>query len=295
MSHMPLTSDPPAPSVARESSRQLTPPSDTKPSLGMALRRFPLLAIMPVIVLVAAGITLGLQRHPVYTASAELNIGVTDANSQATPGYEEAAQQLASSYSRQATSQLTTGAVAARTHQSAGLIASRLSSSAVPDSPTFYINATGPSIADAVSLANMAAHVLQRSVDAAKRADGKAVQLSRYTKMERRADTLEIKAASLKNRRAANPSRVSAAAVHTAALEAQVAVLEANAQSSKYTSAYIASSGTNLQILNPASSALSDRKTYLERYVIVGLVAGLVVGVALAYLLALARPWRRRI
>ena len=93
-------------------------------SLGTALRRYPVLALLPVVVLAAAGITLGLRRPPTYTASTTINVGAPDINSQATPGYVQAEQTLASAYSREVTSQFVV--------QPGGQPAARL---AVPRSP----------------------------------------------------------------------------------------------------------------------------------------------------------------
>ena len=64
-----------------------------------------MLALLPVVILAAAGITLGLRRQPTYTASTVINVGAPDIASQATPGYVEAEQTLASAYSREVTSQ----------------------------------------------------------------------------------------------------------------------------------------------------------------------------------------------
>ena len=76
------------------------PPASPPPSrgvgLGTALRRYPVLALLPLVVFAAAGMTLGLRRPPTYTASTTINVGTPDINSQATPGYVEAEQTLAS-------------------------------------------------------------------------------------------------------------------------------------------------------------------------------------------------------
>ena len=262
-------------------------------SLTTALRQYPLVILMPVIILVAAGITLGLRRQPVYSASTQLNVGVTDANSQATPGFSEAAQQLASSYSRQAVSHLTAARVAQTIGSTAQTVLSKLSAPTVPDSPTFYIDATGASSDQAVRLSNATARALQVAVDVQKQRTGAVVALAQYTRLQKRADTLDLMASQLKAQRQTNPAVVTAASVDAAELSAQVATLQAQAQSERYTSAYNLSTDTNLEILNPARGASSDRKTYLERYGIVGLVAGLVTGVMFAFLVALVRQRSR--
>jgi capsular polysaccharide biosynthesis protein len=257
------------------------------------VRRYPLVVLMPVIVLVAAGVTLGLRRSPVYTASTQMNVGVTDANSQATPGYAEAAQELASSYSRQAVSRLTAVSVARTIHSNFHTVLSKLSAPTVPDSPTFYIDATGASSEQAVRLSNITARALQAAVDLQERRTGANVALAQYTRLQKRANTLNSMASKLKAKRQADPAMVTAASVDAADLSAQVAALQAQAQSEKYTAAYNTTTDTNLEILNPARTSSSDRATYLERYGIVGLVAGLVIGVMFAFLVALIRQRSR--
>ena len=103
-------------------------PASRGVSLGTALRRYPILALLPVVVLAAAGITLGLRRPPTYTASTTINVGAPDINSQATPGYVLAEQTLASAYSREVTSQFVVNPVARQMHVSPcrGRLASEL-------------------------------------------------------------------------------------------------------------------------------------------------------------------------
>ena len=148
----------------RSSGPRSTAPSPRRAvSLGTALRRYPVLALLPLVVLAAAGITLGLRRPPTYTASTTINVGTPDINSQATPGYVQAEQTLASAYSREVASQFVYNPVAKDLNIARGDVASRLSSSAVPASPTFTINATGSTPSGAVTLAATATKELQHA------------------------------------------------------------------------------------------------------------------------------------
>jgi capsular polysaccharide biosynthesis protein len=262
--------------------------------LGTALRRYPVLALLPVVILAAAGITLGLRRAPTYTASTTINVGSPDIASQATPGYVQAEQTLASAYSREVTSQFVYGPVAKQLGISQSAVASRLSSSAVPSSPTFTINATGPSQQSAIRLAQTATAALQHYINVVNQGETTSTQLlNRYRNAEREADRLSALSGKLDGQNRALPGSVSATRRQEAHLAAQVAQLKANALSAQYSAGSTTSrTGASIQVLNPATAATSDRRTTAERYGVIGAAAGLVLGAALALLVANLR--RRR-
>jgi capsular polysaccharide biosynthesis protein len=269
------------------------PPARRGVSLGTALRRYPVLALLPVVVLAAAGITLGLRRPPTYTASTTINVGAPDINSQATPGYAEAEQTLASAYSREVTSQYIYKPVARQMHLSPAQVASRLSSSAVPSSPTFTINATGPSQKSAVALAGVATSALQHYINVIDQGENASTSLlNRYRQAEHQADYLSSVSGQLSGKNSVSPGSVSAARLRAAKVAAQVAQLQANALANQYTNGSTMSRGAIIQVLNPASSATSDRHTIAERYGIIGAAAGVILGAALVLLVANLR--RRR-
>jgi capsular polysaccharide biosynthesis protein len=274
--------------VARRPSRSV--------GLGTALRRYPVLALLPVVIFAAAGITLGLRRAPTYTASTTINVGSPDIASQATPGYVQAEQTLASAYSREVTSQFVYGPVAKKLQLSQSAIASRLSSSAVPSSPTFSINATGPSRQSALQLAQTATSALQHYINVVNQGETPSTSLlNRYRNAERDADRLSALSGKLDGQNRVNPGSVSSARRQAAHLDAQVAQLKANALSAQYTQGGTTTkTGASVQVLNPASAATttSDRHSIAERYGVIGAAAGIVLGAALALLVANLR--RRR-
>ena len=261
--------------------------------LGSALVRYPMVVLLPVIVLIASGVTLGIRRHQTYSASTQLNVGVPDANSQATPGYAQAAQQLASSYSLQATSKQVFAAVATRVHLSAAEVKSRVSTDTVPTSSIFYINATGPTAADATRLSTTTARVLQMVVDQSKKNTGPGPILTNYRRLQNRANSLANAFGKLKGAKAGGSTSVSQTQIDNAQIASQLAQLQAQAQAQRYSSAVAQSASPNLDILNPARSASSNRRTYVERYGLIGLAAGLVIGAALAFIVARLSARRR--
>lgn len=272
------------------------PPPNRSVGLGTALRRYPVLALLPVVILAAAGITLGIRRHPTYTASAVINVGTPDINSQATPGYVEAEQTLASAYSREVTSQFVYQPVAKDLHISQAEVASRLSSSAVPSSPTFTINATGTTPQSAMTLAGTATKELSHYINVLDQGEDSSTQLlNRYRNAERQADQMSATSGRLQGQNSVNPGSVSQARLQAAKLDAQTAQLQANALAAQYTTGSTMSRGAMIQVLNPATSASSDRRSITERYGIIGAAAGAVLGAALALLVAnLVADVRRR-
>jgi capsular polysaccharide biosynthesis protein len=263
------------------------PPPSRGVGLGTALRRYPVLALLPVVVLAAAGITLGLRRPPTYTASTTINVGAPDINSQATPGYVQAEQTLASAYSREVTSQFIYNPVAKDLNISRADAASRLSSSAVPSSPTFTINATGSTPSAAITLAAAATKELQHYINVLDQGENSSVQLlNRYRSAQREADRLSGVSGKLIGQNNVTPGSVSLERRQEAKVAAQVAQLQANSLAQQYTSGSTMSRGAIIQVLNPAASATSNRQSITERYGIIGAAAGLVLGAALALLVA---------
>lgn len=264
--------------------------------LGAALRRYPLVALLPVVVLVAAGITLGLRKPPTYTATTQLNVGSADINSQATPGYVQAEQTLAQAYSREVTSQYVYNPAAQSMGLSPAAVAGRLSSSAVPNSPTFTINATGPSPRSATQLAAAATTALKHKINQLDQGENASTNLlNQFRQAQGQADRLQARSGALQARHASAAGGVSQANLQTAKLDAQVAQLRAQALGNQYTNASTMSRGAIIDVLNPATSATSNRSSIAERYALVGLAAGLVMGAALALLVhSIRRPWTDR-
>ena len=220
-------------------------------------------------------------------------MGTPDINSQATPGYVQAEQTLASAYSREVASQFVYNPVAKDLNLSRAEVASRLSSTAVPSSPTFTINATGPSPSSAIALAATATKELQHYINVLDQGENSSPQLlNRYRAAQREADRLSGVSGELIGQNNVTPGSVSLQRRQEAKVAAQVAQLQANSLAQQYTNGSTMSHGATIQVLNPAASASSDRHSITERYGVIGAAAGLVLGAALALLVANIR--RRR-
>jgi uncharacterized protein involved in exopolysaccharide biosynthesis len=181
--------------------------------------------------------------------------------------------------------------VASKLHTTQAAISSRLSSSAVPSSPTFYVNATGSSAQAAIALAGQATSALQTKINSLDAGESASPQLlKRYKALQGQANVLFSRAGRLQHSTNAG-SKTTARALK---VEAQVAQLQAQTLAQQYTNLSTNGHGTFIQVLNPASSATSDRNSVTERYALVGLAAGLLMGVALAYLAGALR-YRREL
>lgn len=259
-------------------------------SLGAALKKYPFIALLPIVVFVAAGVALGLRKPPTYTATTQLNVGAADINSQATPGYVQAEQTLAQAYSREVTSQYVYNPAGQSLGISPAAVAARLSSSAVPNSPTFTINATGPTEQSAVRLASAATAALQHKINQLDQGEnGSTVLLNEFRKAQAQADALSARSGSLAAQHANGTGNVSETRVQSAKVASQVAQVQAQALATQYSNSNTLSKGAIIDVLNPATSATSNRKTITERYGLVGLAAGIVMGCALAMMVYGAR------
>lgn len=251
--------------------------------LGSAIRRHPILAIFPVLVLLAAGVVAGMKKHPTYSASATINVGKANIITQATPGYVQAAEVLAGTYSEVVMSQHVSAPVARELGESQIAVSKALTAVPVSSEPTFTITGTGRSPQSAISLTNAAVSQIVKYSNGAQTQQGSPSQLlGQYVSAQSRADTLNSKAGSLQGRLSAGVGHVTHAQVTRAKVAGQVAQLQANAYGSAYQSLLQNGPAPSLEVLSTAMTATSNRNSNVEKYGIVGLAAGVVVGVSLA-------------
>jgi capsular polysaccharide biosynthesis protein len=257
-------------------------------SLGAAIRRYPLLVALPTVLLLAAGILAGAAKSPTYSAAATINVGKSDINTQATPGYVQAAQALASTYSRLVMSQHISIPVAQQLHQSPATVAGGITAIPIPTQPTFTITATAGSPQGAVNLAHAAVTALQAYVNRSATQQGGAPQLlSRYQAAQAKADQLQLKASKIEARFRLNRPGVTSAQVQSAKVAGQVAALKAQALSGSYLGLSQNGGAPTLDVLiDPTSASSSNRKSNIEKYAVIGAVAGLAIGIAFAVLIS---------
>jgi capsular polysaccharide biosynthesis protein len=261
--------------------------------LASAIPRHPFLALLPAIFLLAAGIAAGGRKQLTYSASATINVGKSDIITQATPGYVQAAQVLATSYSRVVMSQHVFNPVVKATGESISFVGTHLVASPIPGEPTFTITGTGTSAQAAIKLTNAAVKAIVNFANVAQTQSGSPSQLlAQYVSAQTRADNLRSKSASLAAKRTSGVSDVTQSQVTKAQVQSQVATLQAQAAGNAYSTLMQNGVSPVLDVFDTATYATNNRTSNIEKYAIVGLAAGIVLGVALAALVGGLEAWR---
>jgi hypothetical protein len=261
-----------------------------------AVLRHPLLTIAPAVLLVVAAFAVAKTRSPIYTAQSRVAIGSFSPSQDAAPGAAYAGTQFASAYSRAITAHDVVAPVAKQTGLRADQVAGRLTATPIPDSPLLQISGTGPSQDAAMKVTNAATDALLAYV---RRADTTGAQaqelLDRYHAAQAEADRAasQVSVRQRSANRAPN-SQDARRALTKSQTRADTLDLRARALRSSYLQqAQSESSGIPVRTLNAAGSATSDGGKTLKLVVTIAVLAGLVIGVALATGFEATRSTRR--
>jgi Mrp family chromosome partitioning ATPase/capsular polysaccharide biosynthesis protein len=242
-----------------------------------SVRRRPLLALAPVIVLLAAGIGWSLARSPVYTSTARLYVRVPASDPGALFSLTDAASGLASAYSRAADATAVVDPVARRLGLDPQQVADHTSATPVPDSPVVKISATADAGPEAMRLADATARSLQRYVGGLSRSSAAATKaLADYDAATRSVARAQQRVDSARRAR-------DRAGLESAQSSLAVARLRRDSARTTYTNLQQAVH-PSLDVLRVASSASSDRMSRLGLFGFLGLLAGAALGCALATL-----------
>jgi hypothetical protein len=258
-------------------------------SLATALKRSWSLVLACVLVAAGIGLIAGLLRDPEYKAESEMYVGSFDVRSLAVPGFVTASLQIADAYSRLANSDAVVVPVAKRLRMTRSEVERRLTATNIPGSPVIRLEGVGPSREAAVDLVRAATAVTASRV---RSLTSRNLEADRYFKdfqtAAARAQVASARAARLRSR-AAQGQGVSTRAVTEAQAKAETARLRATAFANLYGEARANSRGAaNVHVIDAGRAATNDRGDVLQRLVVLGVLAGLVVGTALATL-----RWRR--
>src|SRR5437764_5494476 len=251
--------------------------------------RHPFAALAPVLLLVGVALFLGMSRSPTYSAESRINVGRADVPAFTLQNVIAGNQALAASYSRA----IQARRVLLKAGRSIGIgpdaAGSRLTASPVPGSTLIRVDATGPSKRDAAKLANAGARSLIAYVTRLQAKMQHAGLLTQFRDAQAAVDRRGLRLRSLLRRHA---SRSALAAAHIDLLTAQ---LRTQRLRNQYNSSLDGPSPTSpLEMLAPANEVSSDFSSMLERMLLVGAAAGLIVGIGLALALANADRLRRR-
>jgi uncharacterized protein involved in exopolysaccharide biosynthesis len=254
---------------------ELWPGPRARINLLEALRRNLLVLIIPIVLLVAIAIAIGLARKPTYTSEARLNVGGMSLNVESIPGYTTAVGYLAIAYARAIDATQVATPVANQLHMSPTAVAAQVSATPIQGSPVIAVDGTSKNPAQAVALANAASTALVNY--AVQLNSGNAVSNQLLQRYRNASHALQLADARLEQ--APPRSRQQRAAQVTVDL----ARLRLQTNAALYQQSEAGQATANLvQKLAPAAPATSDRSSVLQQYAAGGLIAGLLIGVGLA-------------
>jgi capsular polysaccharide biosynthesis protein len=260
-----------------------------RPGVWQSMLQHPVLAALPVVVLVAVALAYGVTRSPQFTASARLAVSGPAATLDTAPT-------VAALYARSATAQSVIEAAAAKVGLTAREASKQLSATPIGQTPVFTITATGPSADAAIALANAAsngfvAYATQQQTATSQVGD----ILTRYQAASEAVTGAEAHVRAAQQAYASTPTTEHQKSLEGAQAELNAASLRADTLRAAYQSArqhQLAVAGVT--ILNPATEAAGDRRHKAIIITFAALVAGLLAGAALATARATRSPRRRR-
>jgi hypothetical protein len=267
-----------------------------KPGFWDIVRRHPLIIAFFVLVGASAGAAAGYSQKPVYTASVPMVVSQVNTTAPGgLTGYASAAPQLADAYSRMATSRSVLTAVGRPLQLGSTEVGSRLTAGPVPGSPVFYLHGNGPDAAAAVRLVNLASAELVRYVRHSNQPVPSPAQvLSDYRNAAQELQGAQNMQDQAKAAYDAARTNANKAALLNARAGTQLARVRATSLENAYTNLTASNlASTNLRVITPADTASSNRRATIEKLVVLGGAAGLVVGMALSWLIG-SWTWRRK-
>ena len=231
-----------------------------------------------------------------YEAEARQAIGRVDVSQPgALAGFQSATRALASSYSRAIVAPAVVAPVARATELTPDEVRSRLEATPIPESAIISIRGSGPSEDEAIAVATSGARALDAYVARLNRSNPNARRLFReYRRASRRLSDRRFAAPAGEARRG---PRAAAPRTNRRIQRLQRSLDEAllNTRVAAENYAIARRSESNVSILQTISlpeSATSDRETNFQIVLFGAVVAGILLGIALASLLANRRGRR---
>lgn len=248
------------------------------------VKRRPILALLPVLVFVAVGVALGVARKPVYSATARMYVQVPASDPSALFSLTDAASGLASAYSRAVSATVVVDAVARDLSMDPGAVAGKTAATPVPDSPVVKVIAQGSTAHAATRLANTTAQELRRYITRLNDSAGASrTALGEFGSASRGVARAQARVLQAQNTYDALGTSDAKVALDTAQANLQVALLRRETARERYSTLQSGQQPT-LEVLRQADSAGSDHGSKLKLFAFIGLLAGAVVGAALATL-----------
>lgn len=264
--------------------------ASTPVAVWPAVRRRPLLVILPLIIFAAAGLAGGLLRPQSYTASAGVIVGDLSVSTNNLPAAVNANEVLASTFAGVVGTATFDDRLAAQLGPRGTSGVESLSGLAVPGSAIVELTATSRSRSTALATASAAATVLARYGNDGASAQSATSLLTRYNAMNQRLQTVQQQLT--QDQASLDAAGVGASTTlrnKVARERAQVATLQLQATSlgNSYSEAQQAGgNGGTAQVAGTARLTGSNRTRNEEIGVGIGAIAGLIVGLAAALWLA---------
>ncbi|HEX8646071.1 MAG TPA: hypothetical protein VF715_04170 [Thermoleophilaceae bacterium] len=244
-----------------------------------AFLRHPILTLLPVILLVGAAILIGTQREAEHTAEARIQVGRDNVPPFYLQQVVSGSQALAATYARAVYAEPVIQAAARGAGVPVQEVRGKLDGTQVGGSTLIEIEARSDSEQTAIRLANSAATAMvDYVVDLTRDTDQSARLFDQYRKAQRR-----FHAADARVRRLIPRERRRPAQLRQARLDADVAKLRAEDLAARYRqSTAEVMTASDLEVIAPAATTTSDREDTLQTLLVIGAIAGLVLGLGLA-------------
>jgi uncharacterized protein involved in exopolysaccharide biosynthesis len=245
-----------------------------------AISRNKLVIVAAVVVCALIGAGLGATRSRTYTATATLQVGQVNPNSPGFLGYVQSASALATAFSRAISAEPVLAAVQRELKLAPSTASARLSSEPIPLAPSFLVIAAGPTEPSAVRLANVAASAVVAYESQSNSANPEAASLLK----EYHEASFQLQQAGTKLSHIGRDASANARA--QAAAEKNTAAVRLHAIGNAYTAAIASQAPRNglVSLLASATTATNNRKSKIEIFGFIGLLAGVVIGCVAAVL-----------
>jgi capsular polysaccharide biosynthesis protein len=252
-----------------------------------AVRRHPLLFAMPIVLLLLAAVVLGLAREPVFTANARLGIVRVDATAPgALSGFALAGQALAETYSEAIKAQPVTLATARAMKRSRAYVTSHVSAAPVPRTPVFRVTARSNGELAARRLANAASTALVDHIQSLSSGGPQSGRLlDRFQAAAREEADARLIRDDRQRRYDESATETRAKSLAAASANYDSARLQTAALGDAYAASQRGQGSTSLvEVLSSADDATSDRRSKLQKNILIALIAGIGAGLGLAVL-----------
>lgn len=261
-----------------------------------AITRHILVVCALAVVGVLIGVGYGVSRPSTYTAAATLQVGQVNPNSPGFYSYVQSAAALATAFSRAIDAEPVLAAVQRELKLGSSKAAARLSAEPLPQSPAFRIVATGTTASGAIRLANVTSNALISYESQTNSANPEAASLlHEYHEASLDLQQASARVGNVEHFTAGAGRAVSSSALAAAKANQATAAARLRAIDTAYTAAVTSQAPRSglVSLLAGATSAVSNRRSRVELLGFIGLLAGIVVGSAVAVLKDYRRLNRR--